>query len=251
MPESKPDLGKFQRAFAAGLASNDDALSPMDIYRNTVLLGAVEALQDNFPVVGALIGDEAFAALAVAHAEALPPDSPILAHYGRGFPAWLAAHPISEELPYLADVADCERLWAEALHAADAPALDLTALQAIAIDELLQLPLSLHPAARIAWHESPAIEIWLAHQDTAAPDEIAPEWQATGALFTRPQLAVAGCAIGAAEHRLLSGIGKGQCLGDAAQAVSLIHPDADIGSCFAGLVQRGVFAAINEERSSP
>lgn len=245
-----PDLSKFQRAFAAELSGENAELSPMSVYRNTVMLGTVDALGDNFPVIRALLGEDAFASLAVAHAEAFPPDSPVLAHYGRAFPAWLADHPIARELPYLADVAQCERLWVEALHAADAPALDLAALQEIAIDDLLGLPLRLHPATRIGWHETPAMALWLAHQ-VGVPGEIAPDWRPTGALFTRPQLAVAGAAIDAAEHRLLSGIGRGKSLGDAAQAVALTHPDADIGSRFAGLVQRGAFAAIIEERSTP
>lgn len=244
------NLERFQRAFVRGLSAQAAAATPMRIYRNTVLLGAIDALRDNFPVVRALLGEAAFAALAAAHAEMVPPDSPILAHYGGRFPSWLADHPISQDLPYLGDVADCERLWAEALHAADGSALELTSLQEIAIEDLLQLPLVLHPATRIAWHETPAMAIWLAHQDEMA-DEIAPEWHPTGALFTRPQLTVAGAAIDAAEHRLLSGIGRGQCLGDAAQAVLLIQPDADIGSCFAGLVQRGAFAALTQERSKP
>jgi hypothetical protein len=243
-----PDLALFQQAFVARLSQAQAATSPMSIYRNTVLLGAVEALGDNFPVIRALLGDDAFAALAAAHAEVAPPASPVLAHYGARFPRWLAEHPIAEELPYLADVAECERLWAEALHATDADPLALAMLEHVTGDDLLRLPLALHPATRIGWHATPAMAIWLAHQDGVA-GEIAPDWRPTGALFTRPRLSVSGAEIGAAEHRLLSGIGRGETLGEAAAAAASLAPDADIGSCFAGLVQRGAFAAFTQERS--
>jgi hypothetical protein len=238
------DLRLFQRAFVIGLSGTSAAVTPMSVHRNTALLGAVEALGDNFPVVRAILGEQAFEALAIDHARAFPPDSPVLAHYGRHFPAWLADQALAHELPYLVEVAECERLWVEALHAADAPALELSDLQEILIDELLQLPLKLHPAARFAWQATPAIAIWLAHQKDS-PSEIAPDWRCAGALFTRPRLSVAGREIDAAAHRLLSGIAQGESLGQAAAAASSLPPDADIGSCLAGLVQCGALAALS------
>jgi hypothetical protein len=245
------DYSLYHRAFLDGVSRvATTAATPMSVHRNTILLGSIEALGDNFPVVRALVGEQAFVALALDHSEVSPPGTPVLAHYGKAFPAWLAAHPIAAELPYLADVADCERLWAESLHAADEVALELTDLQEVQIELLLQEPLALHPATRFAWQKTPGIAIWLAHQN-GPPEELKPDWRPAGALFTRSAFAVEGSEIDAVAFRLLSGIGKGERLEQAAEAVIALHPEADIGSCFAGLVQRGAFAARIRERSLP
>jgi len=238
------ELKQFQTAFYAGVSGAAMPATPMKIYSNTALLGAIEALNDNYPVTREIVGKRAFEALALAYARRYPPNSPVLAKYGCVFPDWLANEPVASRLAYLADVARCERMWIEALHAADAPALEIADLQARDPIGLFELRLRLHPAARLAWHSTPAIEIWLAHQDER-PDEIAPEWRARGALFTRPELAVEAMPLDAAAHRLLCGIRLGETLGAAAGAASSLYPVVDMGTCFAGLVERGAFAAVH------
>jgi len=237
------ELKQFQSAFFADVHRTLPRTTPLAVYSNTALLGATEALADNFPVTREIVGKRAFAVLALTFARRYPPGSAVLAKYGSTFPDWLANEPIASRLTYLVDVARCERMWIEALHAADAPALDVAELQARDPIQLFELKLKLHPATRLAWHSTPAIEIWLAHQDER-PEEIVPEWRARGALFTRPELAVEALPLDAAAHRLLCGIRLGETLGAAAGAASSLYPVVDMGTCFAGLVERGAFAAI-------
>lgn len=238
------ELMQFQSTFYAGVSGAAMPATPMMVYSNTALLGAIEALGDNYPVTREIVGRRAFEALATAYARRYPPHSPVLAKYGCVFPDWLANEAIAARLTYLADVARCERMWVEALHAADAPSLDIAELQSRDAIQLFELRLKLHPAARLAWHSTPAIDIWLAHQDQR-PDEIAPEWRARGALFTRPDLSVEAMPLDAAAHRLLCGIRLGETLGVAAGAASSLYPVVDMGTCFAGLVERGAFASAH------
>lgn len=234
------DLARFQRDFVAQIDRPQSG--PLAIYRNTVLLGAIDALADNFPVCRRIVGDEGFAVLAGEHAAAHPPEHAVLAHYGARFPAWLDAHEAGEDLPYLSDVARCERLWVEALHAPDAPVLESATLQALAPEALLATHLTLHPAARYAWFETPAMPIWLAHQD---PDcaECAPKWTGFGALFTRPAFAVEGHALDAAQFALLAALAKRDPLGTAAAAAAHAIPGADIAGAIALLLGSGAFTA--------
>jgi hypothetical protein len=238
------DLARFQRDFAAQLDSREQSRAPIQVYRNTVLLGAVDALRDNFPVTCAIVGPGRFERLAIAFARRHPPQSAVLADYGRQFPDWLESQALVRELTYLRDVAQCERLWVEALHAADAPALSAATLQSTPPDALLSMRMKLHPATRFGWHTTPAMALWLAHQQDSV-DEIAPEWRCSGALFTRPELSVCGCEIDACAHRLLVGLRLGEMLGKAAEAAQMLYPDTDIGTSFAHLVQCGAFAAPN------
>jgi hypothetical protein len=238
-----PELQQFQTDFLARASQATMRATPMAIYSNTALLGATDALSDNYPVTREIVGRRAFDILALTFARRCPPNTPVLAKYGSAFPDWLANEPIAKRLTYLVDVARCERMWLEALHAADAPALAIADLQARDPIGLFELRLRLHPATRLAWHSTPAIEIWLAHQGERG-EEIAPEWRARGALFTRPELTVEAMSLDAAAHRLLCGIRLGETLGAAAGAASSLYPVVDMGTCFAGLVERGAFAAL-------
>jgi Putative DNA-binding domain len=235
-----PELAQFQHEFAARLERPMPASAPMRVYRNTVMLGAIEALAANFPVCAMILGERAFEANALAFARRHPPEVPVLALYGRGFGDWIAGQPVASELPYLADVARCEELHSAALHSADAQAIEPLVLEALPPERLPGLKLRLHPAARFGWFETPAMPIWLAHQGDGF-DAIAPEWRAGGALFTRPDTHASGCELGSLGHRLLAGIRLGETLGGAAQAASTLFPGADVGACFGMLVARGAF----------
>jgi hypothetical protein len=235
-----PELAQFQHQFVAGLDRPMPAAAPMRVYLNTVMLGAVEALAANFPVCAMILGERAFEANALAFARRQPPEVPVLTHYGRGFGDWLAGQNIACDLPYLADVVRCEELHTAALHAGDAHAIEPQVLDAISPERLLTLKLRLHPATRFGWFETPAMAIWLAHQGDDF-ETIAPEWRSAGALFTRPDTHVFGYDLDSLGHRLLAGIRLGETLGGAAQAASLLFPDADIGACFGDLVARGAF----------
>lgn len=237
-----PELARFQHEFVAGFDRPMAAAAPMRVYLNTVMLGAIEALEANFQVCAMILGGRAFEANALAFARRHPPQVPVLTHYGRGFGDWLAGQLIAQELPYLPDVARCEELHTAALHSADAQALEPLVLDALLPDRLPTLKLRLHPATRFGWFDTPAMTIWLAHQGDGF-DQLAPQWGSSGALFARPATHVAGYELDSLGHRLLAGIRLGETLGGAAQAASQLFPGADIGACFGALVARGTFVA--------
>lgn len=234
------DHQAFQADFAAAIAK--PATGPMSVYRNTVLAGSAEALKANYPVCATLLGEEAFLALAVDYAEERPPRSPVLAHYGFRFADWLEDHAFAFDLPYLADVARLERLHLESLLAPDVPALIMTDLAGT--QDWSAITLKLHPAARFAWAASPAMTIWLAHEDGPPRRAVAPAWRPEGALFVRPRLRVAGILLDRAMHRMLFGIRLGESVGAAALATAALYPDAHPGAAFAALVDAGAFAAL-------
>ena len=134
-------LADRQRRFGAALL--DNRLAPPNgligpdgkpsatrfaVYRNNVMTGLIEALSDAFPVLKRLVGDEFFRAMAGVYARAEPPDSPILLHYGAGFPAYIALFPPLKDFAGLADVARLERAWTESYHAIEAAPADVAPL---------------------------------------------------------------------------------------------------------------------------
>ena len=233
----------FQRRFAASL--DRPATGAMAVYRNTVIHGAVEALRDNYPVVEQIVGNDMFQGIAVEFAAECPPRSPMLALFGDGFAQWLERQPWIGDLEYLPDVAQIERLHVESMMAADADPLG--------IDEVLALKsaetrLRLHPSVRFDWLRTPAMSIWLAHQQ-AIGAAIAPEWKAEGALFVRPSPFVLHAPrIGAAAHRMLFGLRIGETANAALAATERLYPGEDCPSLFASLINLGLFAAPASQR---
>lgn len=237
----------FQAKFVANLIAGTSLDPAMGVYRNTILLGAVDALADNFPVVRTLVGDDCFQAMAIAFAQLHPPKMPVLATYGCQFPVWLQQDDISQELPYLADVASCERLWVKSMHAEDAEPLEPSQVSQLDPDQLLHPGPNLHPAAQFAWLETPAIDIWLAHQD-GEPGDMALDWRATGALFTRPVYATKGVAIDAAAYCLLCSLSDAKTIAEAMGDAASLYPTIDIGACFAGLIRQGAITVPPTKR---
>ncbi len=235
-----PELNRFQQTFGGKIAGPVEGA--MAIYRNTALAGAVDALHANYPVVAKMVGTSMFDALAVDFASSAPPDTPVLATYGRGLAGWIEEQDWASELPYLSEVARLERLFTEALFAADAEPLELTMLTGIAPADWLNFQLKLHPATRFGWSTCPAMSLWLGHQD-AAPAELAPEWKAEGGLFTRPGHRMLTCLLDAPAHRFLFGIRLGEGAGLAATRTAALYPQANLGGLLTILINAGVFAA--------
>lgn len=237
-------LLEFQREFAATIGG--PAEGPLRVYRNTVINGCVDALRANYPAVAKLLGDEMFEAVAADFAAVRLPEQPVLAFYGDGFADWLEEQKWIWDVAYLPDVARIERLFIEALFAADADPIEMAALNGR--DDWLDLHLAVHPATRFDWLSMPAMSIWLAQRDEQDAHDF--EWEAEGVLLTRPAQDVLPARLDRAAHRFLLGIRLGQSVGDAAIAASNICPATDIGPLFTSLVNAGAFAAPTDRSLS-
>lgn len=227
------DLATFQSEFASALLADGQAPAPFRsqafaVYRNTAARGVVEALRASFPTVDMLLGEEMFTGVALDYRRDHPPTGPVLSNYGRTFPTYLSQQPWTCQLPYLAEVAALDWLWLETFLAADAPAMS-GSLEGIS-------RISRHPATRVAWLETPAMTIWLAHRDPWESGEIEPEWQEEGALFTRSGNSIHAELIEAEYHALLRTCAVPSTVADIIAAVAESFPQADLPK----LLQRGV-----------
>jgi hypothetical protein len=236
-----PDLASFQSAFAETLLAPDPigriAAQPgFAVYRNTCVRGAVEALRAGYPTIDALLGADAFTEVAIRFCTRQFPRSPVLATYGAGFACWLARQPWTSELPYLSDVARLDRLWMECHFAGDAPARLAPLPGAVPPPSLKAL---LHPTARFAWVETPAVTIWIAHRRAGDFEELEPEWRPEGVLFVRRRTAVEARQIDHASYRLLLALAAGASIEDSAAVVTSAFPDADPTAVFDRLIECG------------
>lgn len=241
------DLAEFQARFADAIVSEKSAdplaLQPgFAVYRNTSIKAAIDALRANYPTIAALLGEEAFGAVASIFAHECRPASPVLSDYGAQFADFLAASPLGEELPYLADVARIDRLWIESFLAADA--VSLCAETIIVTTSERADRIALHPASRHAWLDTPAATIWLAHQQSPF-DEIEPEWQGEGVHVSRVEGRVSVDRVTPREVMLLDALAAGSPFGDAAAAMVRASSENDLSTALARLLRRGALVVTN------
>ncbi len=144
--------------------STDEALDrSLAAYRANAGAGAERALGTAFPTVAALVGAEAFAALARDFWQHRPPLRGDLGEWGEALPGFIADKESLATEPYLADSARLDWALHRASRAADAAAAPLP-LERLADTDPAALRLVLAPGSALITSRWPIASIWQAHQ---------------------------------------------------------------------------------------
>jgi len=216
-----------------------------NVYRNNVTVSLIDALAAVFPATMRITGVDFFRAMARFHVRAT-----LLFEYGRDFPDFIESYAYAKSLPWLADVARIERAWLDAYHAADAAPLAPQALASIAEERLADTVFIPHPATRILRSRFPAVTIFAANRREGEAGRI----EATGpedALITRPALEVIVRSLPPGGAVFLTRLAAGEPLGAAAAAALADSPAFDLSANIAGMLQAGVFTAIQQGAGPP
>ena len=244
-----PSLTEFQHAFVQGLYDPDaSSLATLTeqpgfkVYRNTVMKGAVDALQANFPTVERLVGTEWFVAAAAIHARQSPPIDARLVHYGSEFARFLEGFEHAQQLPYLGNVARLDQLWTHCHTAAEEPGIDLQRIASLAPEQLASLVLTPRAAAGWRWFaDQPVFTLWRHNREQRAlPDPL--DWRGEGALLVRSGGAVGWHPLEIGDCAFLDACAAAIPLAEAAQLASDLQPSLDISELLTRLVNADVFA---------
>jgi hypothetical protein len=138
-------------------------------YRAHASMTAETVLGHAYPTVAAVLGPDAFAALARAFWQAHGPTEGDLARWGAGLGVFMAGQPQLSDHAYLADLAALEwALW-EAEPAADVQ-VSLASLSQLQLVSPGALRMVLAPGSALLCSPWPVYALWRAHQsDAAAP----------------------------------------------------------------------------------
>ena len=226
-------LAGLQRAFAAALHDGDfEAAAPrvraagvppaerLAVYRRNMRAAQHDALAATYPVVRRLVGDGFFRALALDYLRAWPSGSGNLDDLGHALAGFIAAYAPAGELAYLPDVARLEWACHESALAAEAPALDASALARVPAERQGSLVLQLHPSVRRVESVHPVVAIREANQ----PDRdgsLAGEAAAESALVWRRDGRVRVRRVEGAERACLQAVCAGASLDAAVLAMGL------------------------------
>ncbi len=220
-----------------------------DVYRNNVMVSLIDALADSCPVAEALVGTRFFRAMAGIFVCANLPVSPVMAHYGKGFDAFIRTFEPAAGVPYLADVARLELLRVQAFHAADAVPLksaDLAHVLANA-DALPGARIALHPSVAVMPSPFAIASLWLAHQsdDVSAALGGVDAMRAEAVLISRVGLDVTMFSIDAATSVFVTSLAADMALASAAGRAQATDPAFDIPAALALLLRGEAMIAIN------
>lgn len=230
----------------AGMISPDGkpATKRFSVYRNNVAVSLVSALEEVFPTVRNLVGEEFFRAMARIYIEKNPPRSPLLFLYGQNFADFIETFEPARELGFLPDVARLERLWLDAFHAGDATPLNGQALSEIPPERLSEVRFTTHPAMRLFKGNHAAVTI-VARDRQGEPLAGLDAYQSEDGLITRPEYDPQLRHLPLGGHAFFETLACGKILSEAAETALAAHPDFDISGAIAAALQSGAFTAIS------
>ena len=143
----------------------------LGIYRNAYRVRLIEALDDTYPVLHAVLGDEVFSALGEEFVAAHPSVYRSIRWYGSELAEFLGRCPPYAEQPILAELALLEWTLTEVFDAADAEPVRRAALSAVDPCAWSELQFEFHPSLRRLFLQWNTAAVWQAMSRDEAPPE--------------------------------------------------------------------------------
>lgn len=256
---SPREESNFFDAFDAAIAGDVTMLSRwlarpapgIEVYRNTIVSGAINALAATFATVRLMVGEEWFRAAAREFSRTHPPDDPALINYGSDFSGWLAEFPPAADAPYLAGAAHLDWLWWQSWSAADARLLDAASLLARPPETLDRTGLDLHPTLHLAAFDTGIPSLWLAHQSPLRGEAYQLNDTPERMLFIRTGPHVQSHLVDAATFAFLEALQRHESIVAAAEQAFAADPACSLPHVLTGGLALGLFSDINPIPDTP
>jgi hypothetical protein len=210
----------------------------LEIYARMYCARLIDVLAEDYPRVAAILGPDAFGAVAHAYVTAHRSIHPSLRWFGRGFSDFLAADTAAAHPEFVPDLARLEWARLGVFDAADALLLDVETLRRLPPAEWPRMRLRLVPALEIL------VVAWPVHRIWAADDAGVPigDWVREDARLRvwRQDDRVFQASMDAVERVALESV---QTAGDFAamcDALATVVPPGEVASTAAQLVLRWI-----------
>lgn len=218
-PKGRPDAKRF------------------NVYRNNVVVGLCDALEQSFPVIRQLVGDEFFRETSRVFVREHPPTSPLLWRYGAEFPDFLRNFPPARDLPYLGDVAHLEQCLRESYHAADEQPIAPEVLADIGPDLLVSCRFRLAASAILIESAWPIWSIWQVNRGA----EMKVTMRAEEVLVARKDYDPLPLLLPTGGAALIAALAAGYNLGD---ALGTLNQAVDLAAVMTILMTSGVLVGV-------
>jgi hypothetical protein len=130
------------------------------IYHQAYRLRLIDTLQNDFPALHKIIGQDAFIQVSEDYINAHPSQHPSLRWFGKEFSQFLKNHSLGKERENLWDLAEFEWAQVMAFDASDIRPISINALRELAPEYWMSLRLELHPSIQFLSITTNAPSIW-------------------------------------------------------------------------------------------
>jgi hypothetical protein len=257
-----PHLRRLQQELQSCVLGEDSTISAaivdapplpiaarLGIYRNAYQVRLIEALDDTYPMLHAVLGDEVFSALGEEFVAAQPSVHRSIRWYGRELAEFLGQRAPYAEQPILAELALLEWTLAEVFDSADAEPVLRAALSAIDPTAWSGLRFEFHPSLRrllLHWNTA---AVWQALSRGETPPDPACAEHPMPWLLWRQDLQNYFRSMAADESAALDAALRGADFARLCEALADWLPDAEIPLRAASLLglwaDSGIIVAVN------
>lgn len=206
------------------------------VHRNNITSSLVRTLQDSYPLVVKLVGENFFRTTAENYILQYPSRSSNLHEYGEYFSDFLAEYPPAMNLIYLSEVAKFEWICHCIYFAADHSSMDMKLLQEVPPGQFEKIHFVLHPASRIVKFQYPILRIIeLCNQTSSEPISVAEG--GANLLIIRRDLDIMLVTLTSADYVFLNAIQDNYSLSIAVKAAMNIDPDFKLREKLLGWIE--------------
>jgi len=208
-------------------SSNQSSIERLQVYANAYYSRLIECLQEEFPAMAYVLGEEVFQAFAFQYLQHYPSNSYTLAKLAKNFPKFLHESQPDEEsqhpnwADFLVDLATLERTYSEVFDCQGAEGkqtLSIADLSAIPTESWADLILIPIPCLRLLELRFPVHEFASAVRHGQQPT--VPPPQTTCLVISRTNYIVRPRTVSQLEYQVLQGLCAGNRLGDVIETLS-------------------------------
>jgi hypothetical protein len=216
------------------------AADRLAIYRNAYQVRLIDALNDTYPVLHGLLGDEMWVALGEAYVATHSSRFRSIRWYGGELADFMTrTSPYSDE-PILSEVASLEWTLAEVFDARDAESLPRAALSAIEPHQWSGMKFNFHPSLRRLEFSWNAPAVWKAMTQNETPPRPAREDSPAPWVLWRQNLQNYFRSMTGIESTALDAALRGLSFGEICEDLSAVLPGEEVPAAAAGLL--GIWA---------
>jgi Putative DNA-binding domain len=223
-------------------------------YRGSVRGGLLQALQDIYPVMHKLLGEQAFEGLSRQYINSNPSRSSNIAEYSGvftkvndNFADFIEFFTPLKNYPYMADVARLEWLWHEVFNETDDTPLNLEQLGMMPLEQHLELKFKRPHASRLLRSPWPIHRIWGFNQnsnqdrtqDNSQDESVELINGDYFLLIWRRSYEMQIDCLSKREWTFLKQLEQSACFSQAIEQFLQSHPNEDISELFSSAIGQG------------
>ncbi len=203
-----------------------------------------ESLAEVYVSVRHIVGEASFRELARSYAGRYPSHDYNLSHAGRHFSEFLKNDPLTNDLPFLPDLARLEWKAAKAFHAVDEDPLDAAALASVSQEEWNRATFFFQPSVALLRSDWPIGDIWEARKTPRERIDIDLVNRPQHLLLFREEREVRCERVDENEFIFLEKLFSGRTLGESLEGLVLSEASFSIPSAMSRLTRDGLCSRI-------